>query len=93
VEPEFCFPLAVGKVYGKDSSPGWVPARVIGTGGGRGLARGEVPDAAFDVRVHLVYADETHLWFQKGVGIVGVWDTHNGTYGEYRVRLLRFSRE
>jgi hypothetical protein len=40
--------------------------------------------------VHLVYADETHLWFKQGVGITGMWDWHDGTYNEYRVRLIRF---
>ena len=78
VEPEFCFPLELGKTFGKDSPPGWVPSRVVGTG------------EAFDVLVHLFYADETHLWFKKGTGITALSDRHNGTYGEYRIRLVRF---
>lgn len=90
VEPEFCFPLAVGKAFGKDSFPGWIPARVVGTGASHGLARDAVSERAFDVVVHIVLADETHLWFEKGVGITGEWDWHNGTYEEYRVRLLRY---
>jgi hypothetical protein len=89
-DPEFCFPLAVGKAYGKDESPGWVPSRVVGTGRSGRFAQPSVSTKAFDVVVHLVYADETHLWFEKGVGITAMWDWHNGTYDEYRVRLLRF---
>jgi hypothetical protein len=89
-DPEFCFPLAVGKVFGKDELPGWVPSRVVGMGRSGRFAPSSVSGKAFDVVVHLVYADETHLWFEKGVGITGMWDWHNGTYGEYRVRLVRF---
>ena len=90
VEPEFCFPLAVGKAFGKNDSPGWIPSRVVGMGRGHRLAPDSVSEKAFDVVVHLASADETHLWFEKGVGITGEWDWHNGTYEEYRVRLLRF---
>jgi hypothetical protein len=94
-DPEFCFPLVVGKAFGKDELPGWVPSRVVGMGrNGTGqngrFAPSSVSGNAFDVRVHLVYADETHLWFEKGVGITGMWDWHNGTYGDYRVTLLQF---
>jgi len=89
-DPEFCFPLAVGKAFGKDQTPGWVPSRVVGMGLSGRFAPASVSAKAFDVVVHLVYADETHLWFEKGVGITGMWDWHNGTYDEYRVRLLRF---
>jgi hypothetical protein len=89
-EPQFCFPLTAGKQYGKDSQPGWVPSRVVGMGPRQGFTPESVSSAAFDVVVHLVYADETHLWFEKGVGITGMWDWHNGTYAEYRVRLVRF---
>jgi hypothetical protein len=88
--PEFCFPLVVGKQYGKYLPPGWVPSRVVGMGPRDGYTPESVSKAAFDVVVHLVYADETHLWFEKGVGITGMWDWHNGTYDEYRVRLVRF---
>lgn len=91
-DPEFCFPLMVGKAYGKDSSPGWVPSRVVGMGPRQGFTPASVSKDAFDVLVHLFYADETHLWFEKGVGITGMWDWHNGTYDEYRVRLLRFQK-
>jgi len=90
VEPEFCFPLSAGKSFGRDSPPGWVPSRVVGQGRGQRFAPASVSSKAFDVRVHVVYADETHLWFEKGVGITGEWDWHNGTYLEYRVRLVRF---
>jgi hypothetical protein len=90
VEPEFCFPLAVGNAFGRNDSHGWIPSRVVGMGRGRRFAPDSVSEKAFDVVVHLVSADETHLWFEKGVGITGEWDWHNGTYEEYRVRLLRF---
>jgi hypothetical protein len=78
-EPEFCFPLAVGKAFGKDESPGWVPSHVVGMGRSGRFAPPSVSQKAFDVVVHLVYADETHLWFENGIGITGLWDFHNGT--------------
>jgi hypothetical protein len=90
VEPEFCFPLAVGDAFGKNDSHGRIPSRVVGMGRGHHFAPDSVSEKAFDVVVHLASADETHLWFEKGVGITGEWDWHNGTYEEYRVRLLRF---
>ncbi len=88
--PAFCFPLAVGKQYGKDSPPGWIPSRVVGMGPRDGYTPESVSRDAFNVVLHLFNADETHLWFEKGVGITGMWDWHNGTYDEYRVRLVRF---
>ncbi len=54
------------------------------------LCARSVSKDAFDVVLHLAYTDETHLWSRKGVGITGMWDWHNGTYNEYRVRLVRF---
>jgi hypothetical protein len=65
-DPEFCFPLAVGKAFGKDELPGWVPSRVVGMGRSGRFTPDSVSAKAFDVLVHLVYADETHLWFEKG---------------------------
>jgi hypothetical protein len=51
-----------------------------------------VSDKTFDVTMHIGSGDETHLWFEKGVGITGMWHWHHGTYDEYRVRLVRFRR-
>lgn len=90
IEPQLCFPLTVGASFGKDSPPGWIPTRVVGRGRGHGYAPASVSKSAFDILVFLDYGDKTHLWFEKGVGITGEWDWHNGTYFEYRVRLLQF---
>ena len=90
VQPEFCFPLAVGQSFGRDLAPGWIPSRVVGRGKGGDFALASISERAFDVVSHLLAADETHFWFEKGIGVTGEWDRHNGTYGEYRVRLLRF---
>jgi hypothetical protein len=89
-EPVFCFPLAIGKQYGKDKPPGWVSARVVGMGPRQGFTPDSVSKNAFDVVVNLVSANETHFWFEKGVGIVGIWDLHHGTYMETRIKLLQF---
>jgi hypothetical protein len=91
-EPEFCFPLSVGKTFGKDALPGWMPSRVVGRGRNYAFAPASVSDKTFDVVMHIASGDETHLWFEKGVGITGMWDWHHGTYDEYRVRLVRFRR-
>ena len=40
--------------------------------------------------LHIGSGDETHLRFEKGVGITSESSFHHGTYGEYRVTLLRF---
>jgi hypothetical protein len=90
VEPVFCFPLTVGKRYGKDASPGWVSARVVGMGPCEGFIPGSVPKNAFDVVVNVVSGNETHFWFEKGVGITGILDRHQGTYMQTRIRLLQF---
>ncbi len=90
-EPEFCFPLSVGETFGKNA-PGWTPSRVVGRGRNYAFAPASVSDKAFDVTMHIGSGDETHLWFEKGVGITGMWHWHHGTYDEYRVRLVRFRR-
>jgi hypothetical protein len=89
--PEFCFPLSVGEKFGKDA-PGWTPARVVGRGRNYAFAPASVSEKAFDVVLHLASGDETHLWFEQGVGITGLWNWHHGTYDEYRVSLARFRR-
>jgi hypothetical protein len=90
VEPQLCFPLTAGASFGKDSPPGWIPSRVVGRGRAQGAAQISVSKNGFDIVVFLDSGDKTHLWFEKGVGITGEWDWHNGTYFEYRVRLLQF---
>jgi hypothetical protein len=90
-EPAFCFPLAVGKPFGKEMAPGWRPSRVVGEGAGLGFTPSSVSRFAFNVASHQGSGNDTHMWFEKGVGITGIWMWHNGTYGEYRVTLQRFS--
>ena len=88
--PAFCFPLVQGHKFPVDLHPAFTPSKVVGLGPGTGFTPASVSDKAYRVEMHLFDADRTAFWFEKGVGITGVWDWHNGHYGEYRVRLLEF---
>jgi hypothetical protein len=89
IAPAFCFPMATGKSFGKDT-PSGPPPKVVGQGRGSGFTPSSVSEKAFRIAVNLFTADTTRFWFEKGVGITGEWDLHHGTYSEYRVRLLQF---
>ncbi|HLK65195.1 MAG TPA: hypothetical protein VKU19_17260 [Bryobacteraceae bacterium] len=88
--PAFCFPLVAGKKFATELPAGFTPSKVVGTGRGSGFTPSSVSDQAFRVEIHLFAADTTRFWFEKGVGITGLWDWHNGSYSEYRVRLVKF---
>jgi hypothetical protein len=64
---------------------------VVGKGAGRHFQAGLISNNSFDILTHIVLADETHLWFEKGVGLTGIWDWHNGTFFEYRKWLIQFT--
>ena len=53
VQPEFCFPLVVGRSFGKDLSPGRIASRVIGRGRAGEFAPASISEQAFHVVSHI----------------------------------------
>lgn len=91
VSPDLCFPLDIGKHWHAANTTEWAWSVL-----GRGCAQAAFcPESVSASDFHLVAPQASsggtaHLWFREGVGITGQWYWHNGTYGELRVRLIRF---
>jgi hypothetical protein len=49
-----------------------------------------VTSDSWRLEAHLASGDDNYVWFQKGVGISGARTTHNGTYYDEHLRLIRF---
>ncbi len=91
VAPDLCFPLAPGKRWrgNADHCAEWFVAD-----------RGQEPAGfvPFSVEVRDIHlfspqmcgGEIGHRWFRSGTGITGEWTWHNGTFGEMRVRLMKF---
>lgn len=91
VSPDLCFPLQIGKHWSAASSNEWA-WNVAGLGCGQTAFCADSVSAS---DFHLVAPQASsggtaHLWFRKEVGITGQWWSHNGTYSELRIRLVKF---
>ena len=88
VSPDFCFPLQNGREWGTTDIPWRVePARE----GVRAFLPAQFPEAIHIYSNHFGSGGSEDVWFQKGIGIVGVHYIHNGTYDEYSEKLVSFS--
>jgi hypothetical protein len=88
VSPDFCFPLQIGREWGNNDIPWRVePARE----GSHTFLPAEYPEAIHVFSNHFGSGGLEHVWFQKGVGVVGEHYIHNGTYDEYVKKLVSFS--
>jgi hypothetical protein len=89
--PDLCFPLAPGKHWrgNADQCGEWFVE-------GRQQQPGAFVPFSVEARdVHLFSPQRCggeigHRWFRVGTGITGEWIWHNGTFGEIRVRLMKF---
>jgi hypothetical protein len=85
---DFCFPLQMGRHWGNGDVPWRVePARAA-------VALFQPAEYAGAIHVfssHFGSGGWEDVWFQKGVGVVCVHYTHNGTYDEYTKRLVSFT--
>ena len=95
IAPDLCFPLEAGMHWrgNADHCSEWFMQGVVR----EGTAAAFVPDSVEAPDFHLfspqACGGETgHRWFRSGTGITGEWFWHNGTYGELRVRLVKFQR-
>jgi hypothetical protein len=91
VSPDLCFPIQPGKHWEAPDTSEWAWS-VAGRGCGQtGFCPESVSASDFHLAASQASSDgEAHLWFRKDVGITGQWWSHNGTYGELRVRLVKF---
>ena len=87
VSPDFCFPLRMGEEWGnvKYDTPFRVePARDnVGS-----FLPSQYAGAIHIFSGHFGSGGWEDVWFQKGVGVVGVHYIHNGTYDESAMRLI-----
>jgi hypothetical protein len=83
--PDFCFPLQMGREWGNADRPWRVePARDnVGS-----FLPSEYAGAIHIFSDHFGSGGLEDVWFQKGVGVVGVHYIHNGTYDEYTKKLV-----
>jgi hypothetical protein len=86
LSPDFCFPLQMGGEWGNLNDGGWrvEPARDnVGS-----FLPFEYAGAIHIFSDHFGSGGWMDVWFQQGVGIVGVHYIHNGTYDEYTKKLI-----
>jgi hypothetical protein len=87
--PDVCFPLHIGQTWGNPNI-----GRDLWTVAGFGKKNAgdpvSVTGKSWRLEASLGSGDDDYVWFQKGVGIVAKRTYHNGTYGDYLVRLLKF---
>ena len=88
VSPDFCFPLEVGREWGNSD----IPWRVEPASNDRLPSLPKYPGAVRIFSGHFGSGGLKDVWFQKGVGVVREYYTHNGSYDEYTKTLLSFSR-
>lgn len=104
LEPAFFFPMRVRLMWGErqrededyqgwsthhtqpDSFYHWV---VTGQGGRSLCGCMSIPPTAFDV-VYDTAGGPTEIFFQDGVGVIGEWNRHEGTYWEETTTLQQF---
>jgi hypothetical protein len=102
--PAFFFPMRVHLMWAErqredEDYQGWSTHQtqpdsfyhwVVTGKGGRGLCGCmSVPPTAFDV-VYPTLGGPTEIFFQDGVGVVGEWNRHEGTYWEETTTLRQF---
>jgi hypothetical protein len=89
VSPDFCFPLQMGREWGNNDITWRVEPAREGVGS---FLPAENAGAIHVFSSHFGSGGCEDVWFQQGVGVVGVHYIHNGTYDEYTKKLISFSR-
>ena len=79
VAPQFCFPLTVGKTWGRATGFKW---QVLT----RRIANDRQP--IFHVACSLGSGSHDDIWLERGRGVVQERELHEGTYWEVRTWLL-----
>jgi hypothetical protein len=102
--PGFFFPMRVGMIWAEREREDkeyeeWTRSRkapesfyhwVVIAKGGRGHCECmKLPSSAFDL-LYLTVGGPSETFFQDGVGVIGEWSRHNGTYMEEFTTLKRF---
>jgi len=102
--PAFFFPMRVGLWWAekereqadlrdlkerKEAPNGFYHWQVTAQGGAGHCGCMKVPANAFDL-LYFTAGGPSEVFFQDGVGVVGMWNRHSGTYWEERTVLKRF---
>ncbi len=86
---DVCFPLKIGQTWGNTSN-----YREFWTVAGFGRKNADDPlsviATSWRLEAHLSSGDDNYVWFQKGIGVFAARNYHNGSYNDFRVRLVRF---
>jgi hypothetical protein len=104
ITPAFFFPMSVGLMWAEREredveSQDWIHAQkapnsfyhwdVIGQGGRGHCGCMNLPSSAFDI-LYFTVGGPSEFAFQDGVGVVGEWTRHQGTYWEETTTLKQF---
>jgi hypothetical protein len=89
VQPDFCFPLAVGMTWGRIPSRGLDPDFVWNVVSLNADPYGPPNGTTFRLTTRAGSGTFINRWFTKGIGVVQENSEHHGTYEEGRRRLLR----
>ncbi len=93
VLPDICFPMHNAQTWGHPD-PAEGRGRDLWTVAGWGKRNTDDPISvageSWRLEASLGSGDDDYIWFQKGIGVVAKRTYHNGTYGDYQVRLLNF---
>jgi hypothetical protein len=87
--PEYCFPIAVGKRWGKTRKTSPAEEDVWYVKGMNADPFGPPGAQTFRLWTHVGSGTFTERWFAEGVGVVQEVTEHHGTYDEERKLLLR----
>lgn len=86
---DYCFPMAVGKEWGRVASTSPAEELVWRVDRMNGDPYGPPGKRTFHMATHLGAGEFEDRWFAEGIGLVQENSEHHGTYDEDRVRLLR----
>ena len=89
VPADFCFPMVVGKTWGRVRATSPANEYVWHVKGLNADPFGPSGGKTFHLSSHLGSGTMVDRWFTEGIGIVQEVTEHHGTYGEDRRQLLR----
>jgi hypothetical protein len=89
IPPDFCFPIAAGKTWGRVPATTWADDWVWHVSGVNADPFGPPGGETFHMTSHFGSGTRIDRWFAQGVGVVQEVSEHHGTYDEHRRQLLR----
>jgi len=89
IPPDYCFPMAVGKSWGRASNTSPAGEFIWHVPGMNGDPFGAPRGTTFHLSAHQGSGTQMDRWFAEGAGLLQEVIEHHGTYDEDRSQLLR----